>query len=175
MQPRIALLLAAFLFLFSAGPEFAKQADTVAPPPMNPGPGMPAPAWELTDINGQTVQLSDFKGNVVILDFWATWYPQSKAETSALVALQKEEKDKGLVVVGIAVDDGGPGAVSAFMKSHLGINYPIVIGNDTVRSQYGGIESLPTTFIINREGIIASVHQGPIRKDTFKKDLKKLL
>lgn len=175
MHPRIPLSLAALLFLLSAGPQFAKQPETAASERINPGPGMPAPAWQLTDINGQTVQLSDFKGNVVILDFWATWYPQSNAEISALVALQKKEKDKGLVVVGVAVDDGGPDAISAFMKSHLGINYPIVIGDDIVRLRYGGITSLPTTFVIGRDGIIASVHQGPIGKDTFKKELKKLL
>jgi peroxiredoxin len=175
MSIRVAFLITAFLLLLSADPQFAKPPETVASEQINPGPGMPAPGWQLTDINGETVQLSDFKGNVVILDFWATWYPQSKAETSALVAVQRKEKDKGLVVVGIAVDDGGTAAISKFMKSHPGINYPILIGNDMVRSQYGGIANLPTTFIIGRDGIIASVHQGPIGNNTFKKDLKKLL
>jgi peroxiredoxin len=164
MKIRTILFSALALALFGAG---AARATQLAP-------GIPAPDWQLLNLDGHPVQLSEFKGKVVVLDFWATWYPASKSEISNLAALQEQDKSKGLVVIGVSVDDG-PEAVLAFLKSHLSIDYPIVMGNDEMRSSYGGITTVPTTFIIDRKGVITRIHQGPFEKTTFKKDLGKLL
>jgi peroxiredoxin len=137
-------------------------------------PGTPAPAWQLQDLNGKTVQLSDFKGKVVILDFWTTWCPPCRAELPDFVALQKQYADKGVVIVGVSLDQGGPGVVSSFVKSH-GIDYRIVIGNDNVATAYGNIQAIPTTFVIDRKGVIAAKHEGQTDKATFEQDIGKLL
>ncbi len=134
----------------------------------------PAPAWKLTDLNGKTVQLSDFKGKVVILDFWATWCGPCRAEIPDFVALQDQYRDKGLVVVGISLDQDGAKVVAPFAK-HYKINYPIVLGDDNVASQYGNIQAIPTTFIIDSNGNIVGSHEGVTEKSVFEAEIKKLL
>jgi thiol-disulfide isomerase/thioredoxin len=96
--------------------------------------GAAAPAWELKDLNGNAVKLSDFKGKVVILDFWATWCPPCRAEIPHFVELQDKYGKQGLVIVGISLDEGGPGVVSSFVKANK-INYPIVMGNLDIAQQ----------------------------------------
>lgn len=134
----------------------------------------PAPAWELKDIDGKTVKLSDFQGKVVILDFWATWCPPCRAEIPHFVELQKQYQDQGLVVIGVSLDQGGPEVVSAFAKQQK-INYPVVMGNEAVAKQYGNIEAIPTTFIIDPKGNIAGKHEGFTDKSVFEDEIKKLL
>jgi peroxiredoxin len=164
MNLRFLLPAAAFLFILGAG---TGRAET-------PAVGAPAPAWQLNDLNGKPVQLSDFKGKVVILDFWATWCPPCRGEIPDFVALQNEYKDKGLVVVGVSVDQGGPGVVSAFAKAQ-GMNYPVVMGDDAVTAAYGDIQMIPTTFVIDRTGKVAAQHIGGTEKGVFEDEIKKLL
>lgn len=133
-----------------------------------------APAWKLQDINGKTVQLSDFKGKVVILDFWATWCPPCRAEIPHFVELQKAYADKGLVIVGISLDQGGVDTVAPFAKAN-GINYPIVLGDEELTSKYGGIEGIPTTFIVDQKGNIVNKFVGFTEKSVFEDEIKKLL
>jgi thiol-disulfide isomerase/thioredoxin len=130
--------------------------------------------WELKDLAGKTVKLSDFKGKVVILDFWATWCPPCRAEIPHFVELQKQYGDQGLVVIGMSLDEGGPNVVSSFAKEQ-GINYPVVIGNQDIATQYGGIEGIPTTFVIDGDGKIVSKHVGFTDKSVFEDEIKKLL
>src|SRR5690348_13547526 len=87
-----------------------------------------APDWHLSDVDGKPVKLSDFKGKVVILDFWATWCPPCRAEIPEFVAIQKKYADKGFTVIGISLDQQGASVVKSFMNQ-LGMNYPVVIGN----------------------------------------------
>ena len=134
----------------------------------------PAPAFDLQDLNGKSVKLSDFKGKVVILDFWATWCPPCRAEIPHFVELQNEYRDKGLVVVGVSLDQGGPGVVSSFVKQQ-GINYPIVMGDDSVTSKYGDIQAIPTTFVIDSNGNIVGKHEGFTDKGVFVKEISPLL
>jgi cytochrome c biogenesis protein CcmG/thiol:disulfide interchange protein DsbE len=158
------LLPSVLVFVFSAGTVVAEPLD----------PGAQAPAWKLQDLDGKTVQLSDFKGKVVVLDFWATWCPPCREEIPDFIALQKQYKNKGLVVVGVSLDQGGPGVVSSFAKTE-GMNYPVVMGNDDVATQYGDIQAIPTTFVIDRSGKVVAKHVGGTDKDTFEGEIKKAL
>jgi peroxiredoxin len=134
----------------------------------------PAPGWDLKDLSGKSVKLSDFKGKVVILDFWATWCPPCRAEIPNFVALQTQYKDKGLVIVGISLDQGGPEVVSSFVKTQK-INYPIVMGDEGVATAYGNIQAIPTTFVIDTNGNIVGRHEGFTEKSTFESEIQKLL
>ncbi len=134
----------------------------------------PAPAWELKDVEGKVVKLSDFKGRVVILDFWATWCPPCRAEIPGFVALQKQYGEKGLTIIGVSLDEKGPKVVKPFMKKYS-INYPIVMGDTKTQNAYGGIEGIPTTFVIDGDGMIVSKHVGFAEKSVFEKELKPLL
>jgi peroxiredoxin len=133
-----------------------------------------APEWQLNDPDGQTVKLSDFKGKVVILDFWATWCPPCRAEIPGFIALQKQYAAQGLTVVGVSLDTAGAAVVKSFMKK-LGMNYPVVIGDEKIADQYGGISAIPTTFVLDRDGNIVSSHQGFASQDVFESEIRPLL
>jgi thiol-disulfide isomerase/thioredoxin len=134
----------------------------------------PAPDWELTDLNGKLVKLSDFRGHVLIADFWATWCAACRIEIPQFVELQKRYGNKGLTVIGVSLDEQGPEVVKKFAK-RFGVNYPIVIGNEKVAQVYGGIDALPTTFVIDRKGRIVSRHIGYDDKEEFEKEIQLLL
>lgn len=133
-----------------------------------------APAWELKDVDGKKVQSADFKGKVVVLDFWATWCPPCRAEIPGFVELQKQYGDKGLVIVGVSLDEEGPSVVKPFMKKYK-INYPIVMGDQKIVEAFGGVTGIPTTFVIDREGQIISKHVGFAEKSVFEKEIRPLL
>ena len=133
-----------------------------------------APAWELKDLEGKPVKLSDFKGKVVLLNFWATWCPPCREEIPDLIALQKQYAPQGLVVIGVSVDRGGSAGVQAFAK-RMKINYPVVMGNEKTAAAYGDFDVIPTTFFINRQGEIAGQRQGAADEATFAAEIKPLL
>ncbi|HVY71604.1 MAG TPA: redoxin domain-containing protein [Verrucomicrobiae bacterium] len=132
-----------------------------------------APAWELKDVDGKKVKSSDFKGKVVILDFWATWCGPCRAEIPSFIELHKQYEKDGLVVIGVSLDDGSK-PVKKFIASEK-INYPIVMGNDSVTGDFGGVEVIPTTFVIDRDGKIVSKHVGVTQKAEFEAEIKPLL
>ncbi|HYL35673.1 MAG TPA: TlpA disulfide reductase family protein [Bryobacteraceae bacterium] len=134
-----------------------------------------APEFNLKDSNGQTVHLSEYKGKVVLLDFWATWCGPCKIEIPWFMEFEQQFKDKGFAVLGVSMDEDGWTAVKPYI-AQLKVNYRILLGNDMVGDQYGGVESLPTTFLIDRQGRIASTHVGLSGgKDDFKNDILHLL
>ena len=116
---------------------------------------MSAPDWQLNGPTGKTVKFSDFRGKVVILNFSATWCAPCRLEIPYLIELQKRYGDRGLAVIGVSLDEQGPDVVKEFVKQ-LGVNYPIVIGNEKITEAYGGIEGIPTTFVIDRQGRVVS-------------------
>jgi thiol-disulfide isomerase/thioredoxin len=132
-----------------------------------------APAWELKDLDGQVVKSSEFLGKVVILDFWATWCAPCKAEIPGFIALQKQYGDRGLVVIGVSLDDQGPVVVKRFMAD-FEMNYRVVLGDVALMQAFGGT-AIPTTVIINRAGKIVARHVGFTPRETFEDEIKPLL
>jgi peroxiredoxin len=134
----------------------------------------PAPDFALKDTNGKTVHLSDYKGKVVVLDFFATWCGPCKIEIPWFTEMERKNKDKGFAVLGVSMDDEGWEVVKPFLAD-LGVNYRVVIGNDATAGMYGGVEALPTTFVIDKEGRIAAVHVGLASKKDFEDSIEQLL
>jgi peroxiredoxin len=133
-----------------------------------------APEFALKDADGKVVHLSDYKGKVVVLDFWATWCGPCKIEIPWFMEMQRANKDKGFEVLGVAMDDEGWETVKPFLAD-LGVNYRVVMGNDQTAQLYGGVDALPTTFLIDRSGKIAAVHVGLASKKDFVDGVEQLL
>jgi peroxiredoxin len=134
----------------------------------------PAPDFALPGPDGQVVRLSDFKGKVVLLDFWATWCGPCKIEIPWFIEFQRQYKDQGFTVIGVSLDEGGWADIRPFMDE-MKMNYPVLLGNDEMTEPFGGIEVLPTTFLIDRQGRIVDVHRGLVSKNEFEKTIKDLL
>ena len=134
----------------------------------------PAPGFALTDSKGATVKLSDYKGKVVLLDFWATWCGGCKVEIPWFMEFENKYKDGGLAVIGVSMDEDGWKAVKPFIEQKK-LNYPVVIGTEDLAKKYGGVDALPVTFLIDREGKIASTHTGLVDKAAVEHEIQKLL
>jgi peroxiredoxin len=132
------------------------------------------PDFALKDVNGATVKLSDYKGKVVLLNFWATWCGPCKIEIPWFMDFQKTYKDREFAVVGVSMDEDGWDAVKPYIEQHK-MNYRVVVGNDQVSQLFGSIDSLPTTLVIDREGRIASMHIGLVAKKTYEQEIEQLL
>lgn len=134
-----------------------------------------APEFALKDVNGQTVHVADYKGKVVLLDFWATWCAPCKIEIPWFMEFEQQLKDRGFAVLGVSMDEDGWTAVKPYLQA-LKVNYRVVLGTEQVGNLYGGVDSLPTTFLIDRQGKIASIHVGLSRsKEEFRNDIVQLL
>jgi len=132
-----------------------------------------APDFTLQDASGREVRLSSLKGKVVLVNFWATWCEGCQVEIPWLVEFQKKYQARGLVVIGVSMDDDGWKSVKPWLKEKK-LNYPIVIGSDNLGKQYG-LEGMPLTALIDREGRIADVHPGLVNKDATDQQLRALL
>lgn len=136
--------------------------------------GTVAPAWRLQGLDGKTISSDDFKGKVILLGFWATWCGPCRAEIPGLIDLQTKYQKQGLAVIGISLDEGGVDKVKAFVKK-AGFNYPVVLADDKVQRAFGGIDAIPLTFVIDRQGRIVTKHLGLTKKDEFETEIKPLL
>lgn len=141
-----------------------------------PQAGEEAPNFSF-ELNGQPRELHNLRGQVVLVNFWATWCPPCKIEMPWFVDLQKQYGDQGLQVIGVAMDDDAEkesAKIAAFSKE-MNLNYPVLLGNDKVGDAYGGVEGLPTTFYIGRDGRIVSAVSGLISHSEIEDNVKKAL
>ncbi len=117
-----------------------------------------APEFSLSTLSGEKLKLSDYRGKVVLLDFWATWCAPCREEVPHFVALQNQYRDQGLQIIGVAMDDGPEPVREFYRQFHM--NYPVVMGNAKTGELFGGVLGLPIAFLIGRDGRIYSRHIG---------------
>ena len=134
----------------------------------------PLPQVALTDSNGATVNLSAYKGRVVLLDFWATWCHGCKEEIPWFMGFQSKYKKIGLTVVGASLDDDGWKSVKPYLAEHR-INYRIVLGGFESAKQFGVDKGMPVSVLIDRDGKIADIHPGMVDKAAFEREIQILL
>ncbi len=133
-----------------------------------------APDFTLKDANGRVVKLSDYRGKVVLLNFWATWCGPCKIEIPWFMEFEQTYKDRGFAVLGVSMDEDGWETVKPYIADKK-VNYRVVLGDDTVGNLYGGIESLPTTFLIDQSGRVASVHIGLVSKKDYSTEIDHMM
>lgn len=129
--------------------------------------------FTLKDPSGGDVNLADYKGKVVLLNFWGTWCPPCRTEIPGFIELQETYRDRGFVIVGVAVEDT-PEAVRAY-AADVKINYPLAMVQDDVDAAYGPMYGLPVSFIIARDGSICRKHLGELSKERAEQEIKALL
>jgi peroxiredoxin len=134
----------------------------------------PAPDFALASLDGKTLKLSDYHGKAVLLNFWATWCEPCKIEMPWFVDLQKKYGPQGLQVLGVAMDDAPVKDIADFSQK-MGVNYPIVIGKEEVGTQYGGVQYLPSTFYISRDGKIVDRVFGLVSRSEIEANVQKAL
>ena len=136
-------------------------------------PGTKAPAWMLKALDGKDVKSSEYRGKVLVLNFWATWCPPCVAEIPDFIELQKELGDKGLTFVGVSLDVS-PAPVKKYVR-RTKVNYPVVMGNQDVVNDFGNFSGIPQTYVIDKEGVIRMSHMGKIKKEALLAGVKPLL
>jgi peroxiredoxin len=136
--------------------------------------GDDAPAIVLKNTKGATVKLSEFKGKVVMINFWATWCPPCRAEIPELVKWQEQYKDKGLQIVGITVPPTNARHVAAFISKNR-VRYPILYGSLKTKALFTKSQVMPLTVVIDRSGKVAAFIEGIVYEDEFKESILPLL
>jgi thiol-disulfide isomerase/thioredoxin len=130
--------------------------------------------FSFKDTDGKKVSLSQFKGKVIILDFWATWCVPCKAEIPGFIELQKKYGEKGLQIIGLSVDDSQ--SVAKKYVTEMKMNYPVLLaeGKEDILKAYDPIPSIPVSIIIDRDGKIVARHLGIAAMDVFEKEISAL-
>jgi peroxiredoxin len=148
--------------------------STSAPADLTTGASRkPLPEVALSDSNGASLDLSRYKGRVVLLDFWATWCEGCKEEIPWFKEFQTKYHKTGLTVVGASLDDGWK-SVTPYLREHK-INYRIVMGTFESAKQFGVAKGMPITLLIDRNGKVADVHPGMVDKAAFEREIQTLL
>jgi peroxiredoxin len=133
-----------------------------------------APDFTLQDANGRSVTLSEFRGKAVLLNFWATWCGPCSLEIPWFTEFEQQFKSRGFEVLGVSMDEDGWKVIKPYITEHK-INYRVLLGNDSVSQVYGGVDSLPTTFIVGRDGKVAYVHVGLAGKNEYQHEIETVL
>lgn len=138
--------------------------------------GKRAPEFNLRTVDGKKVSLSDYKGKAVLINFWATWCAPCKIEMPWLVALRSQYAPQGFEILGVNEDDAGtPRAKLAKFGQEQGLNYPLLVGDDSMSRKYGGVEFLPTSYFVGRDGKIVAETAGLVSKSEVEASIKKAL
>ncbi len=148
--------------------------------------GKPAPAFVLEDLSGRKVSLAGFKGKAVMINFWATWCGPCKLETPWLVELRNQYASQGFEILGISAEadnlapDDKAGwaedkaAIAKFVQQQH-MPYPVLINGDSISKDYGGLEAMPTTFFVDRKGIVVAAQMGITSKDEMAAKIEKII
>jgi cytochrome c biogenesis protein CcmG/thiol:disulfide interchange protein DsbE len=152
-----------------------KPAPALRPPICDAGGKAANLDFTLKDIDGKNVTLSAYKGNVILLDFWATWCPPCKKEIPGFVEMYHAYKSRGFVVLGVSMDDV-LSDVKPFAAKYK-MNYPVLIGyeREDLQKAFGPMLGLPTTFVIGRDSKICRRHTGFAERESFERSIKALL
>ncbi len=172
----ITVIGAAITFMVWAGARHAvKVRSTSQASGVGTAMGQQAPDFELVDLKtGNKVHLSDFRGKAVLLNFWATWCPPCRVEIPWFIDFQKQYGSQGLQVIGVAMDDAGRDSIESF-ANNMGINYLVVQGTDQVANAYGGVEGLPTSFYLDRDGRVVKTVTGLVSHAEAEQNVKLVL
>jgi len=163
MKKNVVIVLAVVIVIAVAA-HFADKATRLRGKTVlkvdNTGAGEPAPEVSLKDLDGKDVTLAQYKGKVVLVNFWATWCDPCRVEIPWLIEMQQKYSARGFTVLGVAMDEEGRSVVAPFVNkerfdvngSKSLMNYPILIGNDAAADKFGGLLGYPTSVLINRDG-----------------------
>jgi peroxiredoxin len=133
----------------------------------------PAPALNLTDLSGNTINPSNLKGKVVLVNFWAAWCEPCRDEVPQFVALQEKYRARGFESMGISMDDSER-TLREFCREYK-VNYPVIMGSQKIAEGFGGVLGLPTTFLIGRDGLIHARHAGTTDFSKLEQEIAALL
>jgi cytochrome c biogenesis protein CcmG/thiol:disulfide interchange protein DsbE len=151
---------------------------------ISPLKGKPAPGFALEDLSGKKVSLGSYKGKAVLINFWATWCAPCKIETPWLIELRNQYAAQGFEVLGVSTDDidrDDPQKLSDEKKEiarsveQMHIPYPVLIDGDTLSKPYGGLDAMPTSFVVDRNGTVVAAQMGLTSKDDIEANIRKAL
>jgi thiol-disulfide isomerase/thioredoxin len=156
----IILVVAAIAIMLLVGKNLARRPRT-AGNSLDSGHmvGKTAPDFALESLDGKLVRLSDYRGKAVLLNFWATWCAPCKIEMPWFIELQKQYGPEGFTILGVAMDDSGKDTIAKFAKD-MGVNYPVLLGKESVGDDFGGIPYLPVSFYLDRNGQVVDQVAG---------------
>lgn len=173
----ILAAVAALSLSLLALPTMLDGADEKAePPPAAPSckaVGRANLNFKLKDMNGKIVNLADYKGQVVLLNFWATWCGPCKLEIPEFIRAYAANKDKGFVILGVSIDDTAEQLKS--FSNEFKVNYPLLLNDEKLENAYGPIYGVPVSIFIGRDGSICRKHMGEVKKEVLERELKSLL
>jgi thiol-disulfide isomerase/thioredoxin len=166
--------------------ELVVDASTGAPEYVSPLKGKVAPDFALEDLSGKKVSLESYKGKAVLVNFWATWCAPCKIETPWLVELRDQYAAQGFEILGVSTEGDGVGrddkaawdkdkAAIARSAQQMHMQYPVLIDGDSISEQYGGLDELPMSFFVSRNGTVVAVQMGLTSKADIEANIKKVL
>lgn len=133
------------------------------------------PVFSGETVNGQgKFDSASLQGKVVLVNFWATWCPPCRKEIPSLMKLQDKYRDKGLVVLGVSMDEGGRTMVGNFLEKQ-GVKYPVIIGDGSLAKGFGGVIGVPASFLVDRKGELVRRYDGFATEEELRQELEKLL
>jgi len=172
------------LWASAAKAELIPAESGGAPQYISPLQGQAAPAFALEDLNGNKRSSADYKGKALLINFWATWCAPCKIETPWLIELRNQYAAQGFEIVGVSMDDldrDDPAKLSAEKQEiahfvqQMKMPYPVLIGGDSVSKPYGGLDDLPTSFFVDRNGIVVDAQMGLTSKSEIEAKIKRSL